>query len=113
MGSWEFTGPANVARICHAPKGAASLGGSATPLALSPSDRTRAQQAFAEFAQAIAAYEIGSNLIPFTSKFYGYLAGNHSLTPQELRPYKLFRPKATPTTYPLPANPTPPIAAPI
>src|ERR1700688_2879858 len=59
-GSLDFTCPANVATICHTPKGAASLGGSATPLTLSPSDRTRAQQAFDEFAHAIAAYEIRS-----------------------------------------------------
>jgi len=94
-GSLEINWPANVARICHTPKGAASLGGSATPLALSPSDRTRAQQAFDEFAQAIAAYEIGSNVSPFTSKFDGYLAGSNSLTAQELRGYELFRGKGT------------------
>ena len=94
-GSLEINWPANVATICHTPKGAASLGGSATPLTLSPSDRTRAQQAFDEFAQAIAAYEIGSSVSPFTSKFDGYLAGSNSLTAQELRGYELFRGKGT------------------
>ena len=92
-GSLEINWPANVATICHTPKGAASLGGSATPLALSPSDRTRAQQAFDEFAQAIASYEIGSTVSPFTSKFDGYLAGSNSLTAQQLRGYELFRGK--------------------
>src|ERR1700751_1989263 len=57
-GSLEIAWPANVATICSTPKGAASLAGNATPLKLSPSDRTRANQAFDEFAQAIAAYEI-------------------------------------------------------
>jgi len=94
-GSLEINWPANVATICHTPKGAASLGGSATPLTLSPSDRTRAQQAFDEFAQAIAAYEIGSSVSPFTSKFDGYLASSNSLTAQELRGYELFRGKGT------------------
>jgi cytochrome c peroxidase len=64
-------------------------------LNLTPSDRTRAQQAFDEFAQAIAAYEIGSNVSPFTSKFDGYLAESNSLTAQELRGYELFRGKGT------------------
>src|ERR1700693_1903928 len=94
-GSLEITWPANVKTVCSTPKGAASLGGSATPLTLSPSDRTRAQQAFDEFAQAIASYEIGSNVSPFTSKFDGYLAGSNSLTAQELRGYELFRGQGT------------------
>jgi cytochrome c peroxidase len=94
-GSLEFNWPANVATICHTPKGAAILEGSSTPVTLSPSDRTRAQQAFDEFAQAIASYEIGSTVSPFTSKFDGYLAESNSLTAQELRGYELFRGKGT------------------
>jgi cytochrome c peroxidase len=70
------------------------LGGSATPLALSPAERTRTQQAFDEFADAIAAYEISSSVSPFTSKFDAYLAGSATLTAQELRGYELFRGKA-------------------
>jgi cytochrome c peroxidase len=95
-GSLDFNFPANVKTICSTPKGAASLGGSATPLALSPSERTRAQQAFDEFAQAIAAYEISSSVSPFTSKFDGFLADSTTtpLTAQEQRGYALFRGKA-------------------
>jgi cytochrome c peroxidase len=95
-GSLDINWPSNVSQICSTPKGAASLGGSATPLALSPIERTHAQQAFDEFGQAIAAYEIGSNVSPFTSKFDGYLANSATtpLTPQELNGYKLFRGKA-------------------
>src|SRR6202011_4304027 len=93
-GSLEINWPANVATICHTPKGAASLGGSATPVTLSPSERTRAQQAFDEFAQAIAAYEISSSVSPFTSKFDGFLAAANTLTAQEQRGYALFNGKA-------------------
>ena len=52
----SITWPANVAQVCGTPKGAAVFGGNATPLNLSPLDRTRANQAFDEFGQAIAAY---------------------------------------------------------
>jgi cytochrome c peroxidase len=95
-GSLEINWPGNVKTVCSTPKGAASLEGNATPLALSPSERTRAQQAYDEFAQAIAAYEISSSVSPFTSKFDAYLANSSAtpLTAPQLRGYELFRGKA-------------------
>jgi cytochrome c peroxidase len=93
-GSLDIAWPSDVATVCGTPKGAASLGGNATPLNLSPSDRTRANQAFDEFGQAIASYEISSSVSPFTSKFDAYLAGNATLTAQEQNGYNLFRGKA-------------------
>jgi cytochrome c peroxidase len=93
-GSLEIAWPANVKTICSTPKGAAIFGTNATPLTLSPSERTRAQQAFDEFAQAIAAYEISSSVSPFTSKFDGFLAASNTLTAQEERGYALFNGKA-------------------
>jgi cytochrome c peroxidase len=90
----SITWPANVGTICSTPKGAASLNGSATPLALSTTDRTRAQQAFDEFAQAIAAYEISPTVAAFTSRFDVFLAGNGAtLTAAQTRGYNLFRGK--------------------
>ena len=80
--------------MCSTPKGAAIFGTNATPLALSPSDRTRANQAFDEFGQAIASYEISSSVSPFTSKFDAFLAGNATSTAQEMTGYDLFRGKA-------------------
>jgi cytochrome c peroxidase len=85
--------PSDVAKVCSTPKGAAVLGGSSTPLTLSTEDRTRANQAFDEFGQAIAAYEASSEVSPFTSKFDYYLAGKATLTPEELAGYDLFRGK--------------------
>jgi cytochrome c peroxidase len=95
-GSLDINWPHNVATVCKTPKGAAIFHGDPTPLTLSPSERTRAQQAFDEFAQAIAAYEISSSVSPFTSKFDGYLADSTAtpLTAQERRGYVLFRGKA-------------------
>jgi len=63
-------------------------------LPLSPTDRTHAQQAYDEFAQAIAAYEIGAEVSSFTSRFDAFLAGTANLTAAQSRGYDLFRGKA-------------------
>jgi len=63
-------------------------------LPLSPTDRTHAQQAYDEFAQAIAAYEIGTEVSSFTSRFDAFLAGSANLTAAQSRGYDLFRGKA-------------------
>lgn len=95
-GSLDISWPANVDMVCATPKGAAIFGTNATPLNLTPTDRTRANQAFDEFGQAIASYEISSSVSPFTSKFDAYLFNSTTtpLTAQELRGYELFRGKA-------------------
>jgi cytochrome c peroxidase len=87
-----ITFPANTATLCAIPKGAVTP--PAQLLALSPSDRTRANQAFDEFGQSIAAYEKSSAVGSFTSKFDAYLAGAAKLTAAELAGYNLFRGKA-------------------
>ncbi len=84
--------PSDAAQLCSIPKGAVNP--PAQLLALSASDRTKANQAFNEFGQSIAAYEISSAVSPFTSKFDAYLAGLTTLTPTELSGYNLFRGKA-------------------
>jgi cytochrome c peroxidase len=92
-GSFQITWPSNVETICSTPKGAAVLGGNATPLQLSTSDRTLANKDFDEFGQSIAAYESSDSVSPFTSKFDYFLAGKATLTAQELNGYDLFRGK--------------------
>jgi cytochrome c peroxidase len=84
--------PGNTAQLCSIPAGAVNP--PAQKLPLSAADRTRAQQAYDEFGQSIAAYEIGSEVSPFTSKFDAYLAGLTTLTTTELAGYNLFRGKA-------------------
>lgn len=95
-GSLEIAWPSDVAKVCSTPKGAAIFGTNATPLNLSPSERTRANQAYDEFGQAIASYEISSSVSPFTSKFDAYLANSTTapLTAKEKNGYDLFRGKA-------------------
>jgi cytochrome c peroxidase len=84
--------PGNTAELCSIPAGAVTP--PAQKLPLSPADRTRAQQAYDEFGQSIAAYEIGLEVSPFTSKFDAYLAGTATLSAAEKRGYDLFRGKA-------------------
>jgi cytochrome c peroxidase len=95
-GSLDISWPSDVDTICATPKGAAIFGTNATPLSLSPTDRTRASQAFDEFGQSIASYEISSSVSPFTSKFDSWLANSTTtpLTAKEQRGYELFRGKA-------------------
>src|SRR6201997_2537038 len=69
VGSLEIHWPSDVATVCSTPKGAAVFGTNATPLPLSPTDRTLASKDYDEFGQAIAAYEGSDKVSPFTSKF--------------------------------------------
>jgi cytochrome c peroxidase len=87
-----ITFPANTATLCAIPKGAVTPPAQLLPL--SATQRTLANQAFNEFGQSIAAYEISAEVSPFTSQFDAYLAGTASLTPTQLSGYNLFRGKA-------------------
>jgi cytochrome c peroxidase len=87
-----ITFPSNAAQVCSIPAGAVNP--PAQELALSATDRTRAQQAYDEFGQATAAYEIGSEVSSFTSRFDAFLAGTATLTAAQSRGYDLFRGKA-------------------
>jgi cytochrome c peroxidase len=92
-GSFDINWPSNTARICATPNGAASLGGSTTPVALSPSDRTRSNTDYDHWAQSLNAYEHSLSVSPFTSKFDAYLKGTYTLTADEQAGYNLFRGK--------------------
>jgi cytochrome c peroxidase len=92
-GSFDITWPANIAEICATPNGATSLGGSATPVMLSASDRTRSNSDFDHWAQSISAFEHSLSVSPFTSKFDAFLAGNYKLTAKEAAGYALFNGK--------------------
>ena len=56
--------PSNTASVCSVPAGAVTP--PAQKVALSASDRTRSNQAYDEFGQSIASYEISSEVSPFT-----------------------------------------------
>jgi cytochrome c peroxidase len=88
--SLSITWPSDVSKICSTPEGAASLGGSATPVALSPADRTKATQVYNDWAASIDAYEDSISVSAFSSKFDAYLAGNYKFTAAEKAGYELF-----------------------
>src|SRR3989442_15666698 len=89
-GSFAISFPANTAEICATPGGAAVFGGSATPIALSPGDRTRANTVYDHWAQSIDSYEQSVQVSAFSSKFDAFLAGKYTFTANEMAGYKLF-----------------------
>jgi len=91
--SFPSTFPPNTASICATPNGAAILGGSTTPVALSPEDRTKSNNVYDHWAQSISAFEHSLSVSPFTSKFDAFLAGKYKMTTNEAAGYALFRGK--------------------
>jgi cytochrome c peroxidase len=92
-GSFDINWPADIAQICSTPNGASVFGGSATPVALSPADRTRSNADYDHWAQSLSAFEKSLSVSPFTSKFDAFLAGAYTLTADEQAGYDLFRGK--------------------
>ncbi|MDF2434626.1 MAG: cytochrome c peroxidase, partial [Mucilaginibacter sp.] len=86
-GSFAINFPPDTAQICAMP----NVGGSATQVALSPTDRTRSNQVYDHWAQSISAFEHGESVSPFTSKFDAFLKGTYTLTADEKAGYDLFR----------------------
>src|SRR4029077_13480963 len=86
--------PADVEKICSTPGGAEIFKGNLTPLNLSMEDRTRANASLDQFALSISAYERSEAISPFSSKFDAWLAGNVTLTGDEMAGWQLFRGKA-------------------
>jgi cytochrome c peroxidase len=90
VGSFDINFPSNTEQICATPNGAASLGGTATPVALSTEDRTRSNAVYNEWGLSIDAYEESKAVSAFSSKFDAFLEGNYTLTANEMAGYKLF-----------------------
>lgn len=92
-GSLNINWPSDTAQICSTPNGAASLGGSATPVALSPDDRTKSDTAYNDWGLSIDAYEESLAVSAFSSKFDAFLDGDYKLTADEMAGYNLFKGK--------------------
>ncbi|MDB5394603.1 MAG: Cytochrome c peroxidase family protein [Rhodospirillales bacterium] len=86
--------PSNTQEICATPEGAAQFGTSATPINLSPVDRTKANNIYDHWGQSISFLESSNDISPFTSKFDRFLAEAVTLTPDEQAGYSLFRGQA-------------------
>jgi cytochrome c peroxidase len=82
--------PGNTEQICDTPGGAAKFGTNTTPVELSPQDRATANSVYDHWGQSISKYEGSPRISAFSSKFDAYLAGNYTLTADEMAGYQLF-----------------------
>jgi cytochrome c peroxidase len=85
--------PANTEQICDTPEGAAIFGGNTEPIPLSPTDRQLANTVFDQWGYSLEAYEHSQNISAFSSKFDAFLAGNYTMTANEMAGYQLFNGK--------------------
>ena len=92
-GSFNITFPANTEQICDTPGGAATLGGSATPITLSPEDRTKANNVFDHWGNSLDQYEASPDVSAFSSKFDAFTKGTYTLTKDEMAGFLLFNGK--------------------
>ena len=92
--SFVITWPADVDQVCAKP--GPPPANDPLPVHLSPVDRGRSNATYDQFALAIAAYEAGPEVSPFSSKFDYALANpdQRILSADELAGWDLFRGKA-------------------
>jgi cytochrome c peroxidase len=90
---FDIQWPSDTAAICATPNGAAKFGGSATPISLTPVDRTKANNIYDHWAQSLSFLERSNDISPFNSKFDAFLDEQATLTPTEMAGYKLFNGK--------------------
>src|SRR3984893_15694012 len=88
---FDITWPSNVAEVCATPSGA--FGSNATPLALSPVDRTKATNIYDHWGQSLSFLERSKDISPFNSKFDFFLAGEYTMTADEMAGFQLFNGK--------------------
>jgi cytochrome c peroxidase len=92
-GSLDIDWPPDTEKICSTPAGAAEFGDDATPVPLSPEERTKADVVYGHWGQSISFYESSPDVSAFSSKFDAFLAGDDTLTDDEMAGYQLFRGK--------------------
>jgi cytochrome c peroxidase len=83
--------PSNTAQICATPNGA--FGSNTQPIALSPFDRTAANNIYDHWGQSLSFLERSIDISPFNSKFDQFLEGNVTLTADEMAGFQLFNGK--------------------
>jgi cytochrome c peroxidase len=89
--SFDIRFPPDTERVCSTPAGA--FGNNPTPLRLSPRDRGIASATYDAFAHSITGFENGPEVSPMSSKFDAFLAGQATLSSDEMAGYNLFRGK--------------------
>jgi cytochrome c peroxidase len=89
--SFDIRWPPNTAKVCATPQGA--FGTNYTPVRLSTADRIKATNIYDHWGQSLSFLERSKDISPFNSKFDAYLAGNYTLTSDEMAGYQLFNGK--------------------
>src|SRR5438309_11336352 len=89
--SSDINFPPDTADICSKPGGA--FGTDTTPVKLSASDRTKANNVYDHWGQSLDAYEQSVQVSAFSSKFDAFLKQKYTLTADEKAGYDLFRGK--------------------
>src|ERR1700738_3646312 len=84
---FDINWPSNVEQTCSTPGGNFPT---ATPIALSAADRTKANNIYDHWGQSISFLEHTPDVSPFTSKFDAFLVGKYTLTADEMAGYNLF-----------------------
>jgi cytochrome c peroxidase len=92
-GSLIISFPGNTEQICDTPGGASIFGGSATPIALTPEDRTKANNVFDHWGNSLDQYEASPDVSAFSSKLDAFLDGDTMLTKDEEAGMELFNGK--------------------
>lgn len=92
-GSLNINFPGNTEQICDTPGGASIFGGSATPINLTPEDRTKANNVFDHWGNSLDQYEASPDVSAFSSKFDAFLKGPTTLTKDEEAGMALFNGK--------------------
>src|SRR6266481_9053768 len=92
-GSLDIKFPRNAEAICDTPGGASRFHGSATPIDLTPEDRTKANDVYGHWGQSLDSYEQSVQVSAFSSKFDAFLAGKYKLTADEMAGFELFNGK--------------------
>jgi cytochrome c peroxidase len=92
-GSLNIKFPKDTEALCDTPGGASRFHGSATPIPLTPEDRTKANESFGHWGQSIDSYEQSVQVSAFSSKFDAFLASKYKLTADERAGFELFNGK--------------------
>ncbi len=92
-GSLDINFPPETEQICATPGGAAVLGQNATPIPLSPTERTHANEAYDHWGHSVGAYEQSTQVSAFSSKFDAFIKGKYTMTTDETAGYNLFNGK--------------------
>jgi cytochrome c peroxidase len=91
--SFDIEWPSDTAGICATPGGATIFGPNTQPVSLSAADRTKSNNVYNHWGQALDAYEASTEVSPFSSKFDAFLKGTYTLTSDEAAGFALFNGK--------------------